>query len=240
MRRSALFPGAHVVNSHGVALAIHHMLGAPLTCCAIQKTMQNSKKLLETLHNLWCNVSHVERAGVLTHSQSPELRKSTMKKLTDATLKLITAACDSNLKARGKMDLAIDGLVAEGIKADDLFAPEKGKDRALYESMLEAVEAGMPASARSLLRAETQNLPESSKIKKRYWQQQRGSLLKDVRRALGRRETTASGARQSMTLEASALKALDALKERFQKAEKPTADVTKVLAAIATLAKLLK
>lgn len=163
-----------------------------------------------------------------------------MKKVTEATLQLITAACDANFKARGKMSLAIDGLVAEGIKADDLYAPEKGKDRAFYESMIDAVQAGMPAAARSLLRAETQNLPEGSKIKKRYWQQQRGSLLKDVRKALAWREATASGARQSMTLEASALKALDALKERFQKAEKPTADVTKVLAAIAALAKLLK
>ena len=163
-----------------------------------------------------------------------------MKKATEATLKLVTAACDANYRARGKMELAIDGLVADGIKADDLYAPETGKDRALYESMLTAVEAGLPATVRSLLRAETHNLPESSKEKKRYWQQQRGSLLKDVRKALTRREATASGARQSMTLEASALKALDALKERFQKAEKPTADVTKVLAAIAALAKLLK
>ena len=163
-----------------------------------------------------------------------------MKKVTEATLKLITAACDANLKARGKMGLAVDSLIADGIKSDDLYAPEKGKDRAFYESMLNAVEASMPAAARSLLRAETHNLPEGSKEKKRYWQQQRGSLLKDVRKALAWREATASSARQSMTLEASALKSLDALKERFQKAEKPTADVTKVLAAIAALVKLLK
>jgi hypothetical protein len=68
MRRLALFPGVHVVNSHGVALAIHRLLGPALTHRAIQKTTQNSNKLLETLRNLWCNVSHVERADVLTHS----------------------------------------------------------------------------------------------------------------------------------------------------------------------------
>ena len=28
MRRPAPFPGAHIVNSHGVALAVPHLLGA--------------------------------------------------------------------------------------------------------------------------------------------------------------------------------------------------------------------
>lgn len=140
------------------------------------------------------------------------------------------------------MDLVTDGLLADGVVPADLKAPAKGEDRALFDSMKEAVIAGFVADVRRLLNEDVKTLSDSNKQKRTYWQKQIGSRMKDIRRGLTRRiakEGAKKGARSPATLEARALEAAAKFKKQFQSAESPAADVTKVIKALDALMSLL-
>lgn len=85
----------------------------------------------------------------------------------------------------------IDLAEAEGIRAADCVAPEKGADRTLYDGLRAAIVTGFPADVRKLLsldKAVMKGKDEATKTLRRHWQQQIGSKLKDLRVALERRE----------------------------------------------------
>jgi hypothetical protein len=165
-----------------------------------------------------------------------------MKKLSTGTTSAIKSWSAVAVKASGAMDLVTDGLLADGVVPADLKAPAKGEDRALFDSMKEAVIAGFVADARRLLNEDVKTLSEANKQKRTYWQQQIGSRMKDLRRGLTRRiakEGAKKGARTPATLEARALEAAAKFKKQFQSAESPAADVTKVIKALDALMSLL-
>jgi hypothetical protein len=164
-----------------------------------------------------------------------------MKKLSTGTTSAIKSWSSVAVKAAGAMDLVTDGLMADGVRPDDLKAPAKGEDRALFDSLKDAIVAGFSADARRLLNEDVKTLSEANKQKRTYWQQQIGSRMKDIRRGLTRRlaKEAKKGARTPATLEARALEAAAKFKKQFQSAESPAADATKVIKALDALMSLL-
>ena len=164
-----------------------------------------------------------------------------MKKLSTGTISAIKSWSAVAVKGTTAMRLVVDGLLADGLQPDDLKAPGKGEDRTLFDSCKEAVIAGFSVDARRLLNEDVKTLSEANKAKRLYWQQQVGSGLKDMRKALARRiaKEVSKGARTPATLEARALEAAAKFKKQFQSAESPAADVTKVIKALDALMALL-
>ena len=119
--------------------------------------------------------------------------KATNVKLSTATISAIGAWSGSTLKADKSKVKAVDALHADGVTADMLKAPGKDEPRTLYESVCIGIVTGFAANVQALLKKDTKSLSEAQKKDKRYWQQQIGSKLKDLRNALARRERDASG-----------------------------------------------
>lgn len=161
--------------------------------------------------------------------------------LSTTAVKALTAYATANVAARGKTKLAVDALVADGIKPENMEAPGKGADRTFYDSLLATIQAGMSAEARALLNADMKALSEDKKAERRYQMQQRGSLLKDLRKALARRlASNEKGARHTLSVAERILKRFEEIKAICQKADDPAFEVTKVLAGLAQIEKLLK
>lgn len=108
-----------------------------------------------------------------------------------ATLQAITASTRRDGEARSAMVAAVDGLFADNIKPENLYAPKEGDDKTFYASIASAVVAGFTAEVQALLKAEQASLPAADKQPRRYWQMQIGSKIKDLRNALERRITKA-------------------------------------------------
>ena len=161
--------------------------------------------------------------------------------ISTAVQKAITNYANAGMSYRGKTKLAVDALVADGIKPEHMEAPAKGCDRTFYDSLLAAMQAGMGKDANAVLNADISSLSEDKKAERRYHMMQRSSLLKDLRKALARRLASKDkGARHTMTVQERILKRFDEIREICQKAEDPTFEVTKVLAGLIQLEKLLK
>jgi hypothetical protein len=110
-------------------------------------------------------------------------------KLSTATINAIGAWSGQTVKADKAKTKAIDGLFADGVTADMLKAPAKGEPTVLFDSVKVSIVLGFTASVQALLKKDTKGLNDAQKFEKRYWQQQIGSKLKDLRNALTRRET---------------------------------------------------
>ena len=111
--------------------------------------------------------------------------------LTNAAVTAIGNWVAADAKAVITRTKAIDLVYADGIRAADCVAPEKGADRTLFDHLKAAIVTGFPADARKLLsldKAVMKGKDESTKAARRTWQQQIGSKLKDLRAALERRE----------------------------------------------------
>jgi hypothetical protein len=82
----------------------------------------------------------------------------------------------------------LDILQAEGFVSTDFVAPDKGKDRALYDGLKAAVISGFEVKVQTLLAKETKTLDDDAKALKKKWQQQIGSRMKDLKNGLAKRE----------------------------------------------------
>jgi pyruvate/2-oxoglutarate dehydrogenase complex dihydrolipoamide acyltransferase (E2) component len=161
--------------------------------------------------------------------------------LSTTASKALTAYATAGTAFRNKTKLAVDALVADGIKPEDMEAPGKEGDRTFYDSLLAVIQAGMSADARALINADPKALTEEKKVERRYQMTQRSSLLKDLRNALKRRlASNEKGARHTMSVAERIMKRVEEIKDIVSKAEDPTFEVTKVLAGLAQLEKLLK
>lgn len=151
--------------------------------------------------------------------------KATNVKLSTATINAIGAWSGQTIKADKSKTKAIDALHADGVTADMLKAPGKDEPRALYDSVQISIVTGFTANVQALLKKDTKTLSESQKTDKRYWQQQIGSKLKDLRNALARREAAGesdgAGADKS-TWEATKRKVLSEMIAQAQKKEAST------------------
>lgn len=152
--------------------------------------------------------------------------KATNVKLSTATINAIGAWSGSTIKADKSKVKAIDALFADGVTAEMLKAPGKDEPRALYDSVQISIVTGFAANVQALLKKDVKSLSETQKTERRYWQQQIGSKLKDLRNALSRREAADSdsdgaGADKS-TWEATKRKALTDIITQAQKKEAST------------------
>ena len=87
----------------------------------------------------------------------------------------------------------LDILQSEGLVSADFVSPEKGQDRALYDGLKAAVVFGFEVKVQTLLVKETKTLDDDAKALKKYWQQQIGSKMKDLKNGLAKREKIEDG-----------------------------------------------
>ena len=124
--------------------------------------------------------------------------------LTVETCNAIATGVSKSLAGQRAMSKAADALQAQGITSEMIVAPKKGEDRTLYAEVCAAVIMGFTQTVQDLLVKETKSLNETQKSDKRYWQQQVGSKVKDLRNMLARRESASEGgdgANEKSTLE---------------------------------------
>lgn len=147
-------------------------------------------------------------------------------KLSTATISAIGAWSGKSREADNAKVKAIDALYADGVTADMLKAPEKGESTVLFDSVKVSIVAGFTTAVQALLKKDTKGLNEAQKETKRYWQQQIGSKLKDLRNALARREaqgTESNGAgADKSSWEATKRKVLADMISQAQKKESTT------------------
>jgi hypothetical protein len=157
-----------------------------------------------------------------------------MSTISASTIKAITDFSNVSITASKKMIKAVDGLYADGIKPENMMAPKKGEDRAFYDTLGRAIVAGFSTSAQKMIALGAKDLPEVDeskakanrdtlcKINAKYWQQQVGSKMKDLRNALERRISAggSDGAEASKsTWEATKRKELATMIAQAQKKE---------------------
>jgi hypothetical protein len=109
-------------------------------------------------------------------------------KLSTATINAIGAWAGQSVKVDNAKVKAVDSLHADGVTAAMLVAPAKGESTVLFDSVKVSIVLGFSVATQALLKKDTKGLSEAQKESKRYWQQQIGSKLKDLRNALTRRE----------------------------------------------------
>jgi hypothetical protein len=115
-----------------------------------------------------------------------------------------------------------------------LDAPAKGADRSFYDGQIKpAIVLGFSATIQTLLATDTKSLDEGKKMTKRYWQQQIGSKIKDLKAALVRREAAEdSTPRQTTTIGDRLRKQIEELIEKIQKSETGIGDPAKAVASL--------
>ena len=147
-------------------------------------------------------------------------------KLSTATINAIGAWAGQSVKVDNAKIKAVDSLHADGVTAAMLVAPAKGESTVLFDSVKVSIVMGFTATVQALLKKDTKGLSEAQKESKRYWQQQIGSKLKDLRNALTRREAQGSesnGAEaDKSTWESTKRKVLSEMIAQAQKKESTT------------------
>ena len=147
-------------------------------------------------------------------------------KLSTATVTAIGAWAGQSVKVDNAKVKAVDSLHADGVTAAMLVAPAKGEPTVLFDSVKVSVVMGFTAATQALLKKDTKGLSDSQKESKRYWQQQIGSKMKDLRAALARREaqgTESGGAgADKSTWESTKRKVLSEMIAQAQKKESTT------------------
>ena len=114
-------------------------------------------------------------------------------KLSESSITAIGQWSGVTVKADKAKTKAVDALHADGVTADMLVAPAKGESFTLYDTVKVSIVLGFTTAIQALLKKETKGLSETQKSDKRYWQQQIGSKMKDLRNALARREAVEAG-----------------------------------------------
>ena len=127
------------------------------------------------------------------------------------SIQLSTTARDSirdfvsiSVTLTNKQTKMVDALVADGITAEMCFAPKGDAPREFYNSLESAVVLGFSKQVQALIAmppAEAKALSEQKKADRRYWNQQKGSKIKDIRNALKRRETSGPNGSPTTKLE---------------------------------------
>ena len=147
-------------------------------------------------------------------------------KLSNATIKAISTWSNKSLTTDNAKTKAVDLLYADGVTAAMLVAPEKGEPTVLFDSVKVSIVLGFTAQVQALLKKDTKGLNEKQKENKRYWQQQIGSKMKDLRNALTRREAQGSESNgagsDKSTWEATKRKVLADIISQAQKKESTT------------------
>lgn len=121
-------------------------------------------------------------------------------KLNKASVEAIRSYTDVSVKANNALGVVVDALTKQSITPDMLRAPEKGADRTLYTSVQDAIKLGFSTDVQELLQKKPATLSEAEKAEKRYWQQQVGSKLKDIRNAMTKKQVGPTNQRTSLQI----------------------------------------
>jgi len=113
-------------------------------------------------------------------------------KLSTATVAAIGAWTAKVVGVGNSKVKAVDLLIADGVTSEMLVAPKQGESTVLFDSVKISVVLGFTATVQALLKKDAKGLSDEQKQSKRYWQQQIGSQVKDLRNALVRREEMAA------------------------------------------------
>jgi len=118
--------------------------------------------------------------------------------LSDASLSGIKGYVAKSLETDRAKKKVIDSLIADGVTPDHLVAPKKGQDRQFFDGVLKpAVVMGFSTTVQTLLETDTSKLNEVQKTEKRYWIQQISSKIKDIRRAMLKRQEKGANERKT-------------------------------------------
>ena len=165
-----------------------------------------------------------------------------MKQVSIEARNAIAAGVSKSLAGQRAMGKAVDALHADGVTPEMLKAPKKDADRTFYDSVCAAVVAGFTATVQDLLTKETKTLSDDKKGDKRYWQQQIGSKVKDLRNMLQRRldAEEEGGANEKSTLEDRIKRDLTKYITQLQKVEAFKGDVAGVIKAMQSAVAFIK
>jgi hypothetical protein len=118
--------------------------------------------------------------------------------LSDSSLAGIKGYVAKSLETDRAKKKVIDSLIADGVTPDHLVAPKKGQDRQFFDGVLKpAVVMGFSTTVQTLLATDTSKLNEVQKGEKRYWIQQISSKIKDIRRAMLKRQEKGANERRT-------------------------------------------
>jgi hypothetical protein len=164
------------------------------------------------------------------------MSKSNVAVLSPVASRAITQWSGKAVAADKGKSTMVEALRADGIVADDLVIAKGAKEpTAIVKAVKDAIVAGFTPGVQGLLKKDTKTLSDVLKSDKRYWQQQIGSKLKDVRNALKTKENGAGGQRTLKELiNAEVTKRMGQVKEDA----KPNYDPVELLNALALVAKL--
>jgi hypothetical protein len=153
-----------------------------------------------------------------------------MKQVSQAAAKAIATYSSKDAATDKAKHAAVDVLVADGVSPEMIRAPKKGLDRSFYESVCAAVVAGFEGPIRTLLAMDINAVPDNKKVIRKYWQQQIGSKVKDLRNALQRRSDSGDGKeKKESTLESRIVRDLSKYITQLQKAEGFKGDLVGVI-----------
>ena len=113
---------------------------------------------------------------------------ATIKALSAATAKAVADYTNATTRTNAQRGKLLDMLHADGVTSDMLVSPAKGEDRTFFDSVKAAVVAGFTAQVQALLRKDAKTLKDAQKIERKYWQQQIGSRVSDLKSGLAKRE----------------------------------------------------
>ena len=159
--------------------------------------------------------------------------------LSTAAVTALSAWSGKKVVAAKGLAAVADALKADGITAADLKPVKKAKeDTPTIAATKVAIVAGWTDAVQQLLLKDTKTLSDAKKAEKRYWQQQIGSCLKDVRGALLRREGSGAGGQRTLKqmIHAEATKRIEQVKGDAS----PNYDAVELLRVLALVVKYTK
>jgi len=165
------------------------------------------------------------------------MSKSNVAVLSSAATRAVTQWSGKAVAADKGKSTMVEALRADGVVSDDLVYVKGKEDTVLVKALKSAIVAGWTTTVQELLKKDVKTLSEKQKAERRYWMQQIGSKIKDVRNAL---KTKENGAGKQRTLKqlinAEATKRMT----QVQADEKPNYDAVELLKVLAIVAKLTK
>jgi hypothetical protein len=162
-----------------------------------------------------------------------------MKAVSSVARDAIGSFVGTSAKADKAKVKTLDVLQAEGFVSTDFVAPDKGKDRALYDSLKVAVVLGFEVRFQTLLAKDTKTLDEDAKALKKYWQQQISSKMTDLKNGLAKRENP-DGAKATATFEARLKRDLTKYIAQIEKGEAFSFTVIDMLKYLKSASALIK
>tara|TARA_Y100000401_G_C8200425_1_gene163283 strand:- start:13 stop:531 length:519 start_codon:yes stop_codon:yes gene_type:complete len=168
--------------------------------------------------------------------------------LNTETRKKIASAVAMGVKAEKAQNIALDLLIADGFdKPSDYISPKSDGSTVTeeeWESMKDTVTKGFSARIQALIEKPTDSLNEVDKADKRYWQQQKGSIVnrfgKQLAKRLAKLNPEQGAGPRKRTVEQRVRDNLNDVIKVCQDAGEPRFDVPEMIATVKAALRLIK